>query len=129
MSAAARPIETTTSYGATMSSLSSENALLLRDLKAARARNAVLMRALNGEQQPQAIAKAGYAESINHILAQAQSAERAGIVPCVRFSRNADGIISGIELSVLMADGIAGPRLVEEPMQFAGMAVVDGDEL
>ena len=100
---------------------------LERDLKAARVRLRTLTRALNdGVRVGEPIATARALSLVGKFIQAANIAELMGESPAVRFSRNADGVIDGLSLALLVRDDDDAPLyLADAPVAFGGMAVVE----
>ena len=86
---------------------------LTRDLKSAQSRNAILVGALqrarfaSGDMEHASTIR-GEAKA-EPLLKVAQTIEAAGGVPAIRFARNAEGIITGIELAVVARGVLPAP--------------------
>ena len=102
---------------------------LERDNRALRVRNRALLRALNeGVRVGAPSFTARPRARVADVIQAANIAELMGESPAVRFSRNADGVIDGLSLALLVRDdGDAPLYLADAPVAFGGMAVVGGD--
>ena len=100
-----------------------------RQVRALLISNRALMRALNdGVATGEARATFRAHAVVGKILQAANLSQLFGETPMLRFSRNADGIIDGIEVALLRRDDDDAPLYLHDaPVAFGGMAVVGGD--
>jgi hypothetical protein len=135
MSAAARPIhrpieEETLVSSAHVHDLIAENADLRRELRVARDRNSTFIRAMNELHAPKAtsLQTARGEAPVARVLSLAQFCEAQGHVAVVRFARDEQARIIGIELAVMKSATNDRSAEVSADTLTLGMGVVDGDE-
>jgi hypothetical protein len=105
--------------------LIAEKSALERDLKSARVRNRTLTRALNGQVvATEPLATIRGAALVAPFLHAARVAEAMGEVPVVRFARDQEHRIVGIELALLEREDTGTQPLISFPAEFGGMEVL-----
>ena len=129
MSAAARPVEEETFVSSAYAhDLIAEKSELERELRAARSRNSTFIRCLNELQAPKATSLQTVRGDapVARILALAGLCEAQGHVAVVRFARDENARIVGIELAVMKA--ASGDQAAPLSTTALDMDVYDGDE-
>ena len=114
--------------------LMQKNTHLERALKSARARNAQLWRALN-EQQGRTVCIVGVygrGETVERIVQAAQMSEEWGRIPVIRYLRDREGQINGLEMAHVERPAPSGdehdPAFRMMAQLALGMAVVSGED-